>query len=132
MTLFRALRNSGEKVDPINAWQAGQHAQVFFSAAPVLSVMARDFEMVLGDIGRTDNREKPNWIGGCEHCGLLLFVLTRNVARSEPMMKCERSHLEHQPKGARERLAARAQLLFGGKSLKKIENPDCDLSPFRL
>jgi hypothetical protein len=100
MSLFQTLRNSGEKIDPINAGQAGQHAQVFFSAAPVLSVMVGDFEMVLGDIGRTDNREKPNWIGGCKHCGLLLFVLTCNVARFEPIMKCERSHLERQPKGA--------------------------------
>jgi hypothetical protein len=119
MTLFRALGNSGEKVEAINAWQAGQHAQVFLSAAPVLSVMVSDFEMALGDIGRTDNREKPNWIGGREHCGLLLFVLAHNVARFKAMMKCERSHLERRPKGARER-CAKARLLFAGKPLKKL------------
>jgi hypothetical protein len=131
MTLFRALGNSGEKVEAINAWQAGQHAQVFLSAAPVLSVMAGDFEMALGDIGRTDNREKPNWIGGREHCGLLLFVLARNVARFKAMMKCERSHLERRLKGVRER-SGRAPLLFAGKPLKKAENPHCDLSHFRI
>jgi hypothetical protein len=123
MTLFRAL----EKVEAINAGQAGQHAQVFLSAAPVLSIMVGDLEMALGDIGRTDNREKPNWIGGREHCGLLLFVLARNVARFKAMMKCERSHLERRSKGARER-CAKARLL----PLKNAENLHCDLSHFRV
>jgi hypothetical protein len=100
MTLFRAIGNSGEKVEAINAGQAGQHAQVFLSAAPVLSIMVGDLEMALGDIGRTDNREKPNWIGRREHCDLLLFVLIHNVARFKAMMKCERSHLERRSKGA--------------------------------
>jgi hypothetical protein len=55
MILVRPVRNSRQKLAAINAGRAGQHAQVFLSAAPVLSVMARNFEMALGHIGGSDN-----------------------------------------------------------------------------